>query len=105
MKRKVAGAIALAFALVSGHVLLGIQPAAQGQKPEKAQQWEYKIYKATDDDFAKDKAEKEFNKLASEGWEFVQVVVSRGPPQPGPAPVIPPVLHGTTCVLFKRAKK
>jgi hypothetical protein len=71
--------VALACALVVGFAWLGGHPAAQGQKPEKVQQWEYKIYNPTDADFANDKAEAAFNKLAAEGWEFVDTIVSRHP--------------------------
>jgi hypothetical protein len=116
MKRQLIYAIALAFAVVVGFVLLGNYPSAQAQKPDKAQRWEYKIYKPTDVDFANNKAEGEFNKLAAEGWEFVETIVSgarAGLAEPGRvgalpgagAIVDPPALHGITCVLFKCLKK
>jgi hypothetical protein len=73
--------------------------------PEKVPQWEYKIYKLTDADFAGNRAEVVFNQLAGEGWEFVTTVVTRmkheGAPLAGPVSPI----TGTTCVLFKRPKK
>ena len=104
MNRKIVGVFALVFAFVLGFVLLANQPAAQGQKPEKAPQWEYKIYKATDADLAGNKVDAEFNKFATEGWEFVKTLVSRVH-QPGPVAGGPSPLAGTTCVLFKRLKK
>jgi len=77
MNRNLAAAVVLVFALVLGYVLLGTQLAAQGQKPEKAQQWQYKTYSATDGNLANGKAEAEFNKLGAEGWEYVGKIVSR----------------------------
>src|SRR5438046_2285133 len=79
MNRKVPTVVALAVVLVLGLVWLGGQPEAQGQKPEKAQPWEYKIYRPTDAEFANGQAEAAFNKLAAEGWEFVETLVSRAP--------------------------
>jgi hypothetical protein len=105
MNRNVLRTVVAAGAVVLGFLWLGGQPAVQGQKPDKAQQWEYKIYKATDADLANDKAETAFNKLAGEGWEFVETLVTRmkheGAPLAGPTSPI----SGTTCVLFKRSKK
>lgn len=69
------------------------------------QQWEYKIYRPTDAEFANGQAEAAFNRLAGEGWEFVTTIVTRmkheGAPLAGPVSPI----TGTTCVLFKRLKK
>ena len=73
--------------------------------PDKVRQWEYKIYRPTDADFANGQAELAFNRLAGEGWEFVTTIVTRmkreGAPLAGPVSPI----TGTTCVLFKRLKK
>jgi hypothetical protein len=73
--------------------------------PEKVRQWEYKIYRPTDAEFANGQAEAAFNRLAGEGWEFAASIVTRmkheGAPLAGPVSPI----TGTTCVLFKRLKK
>lgn len=99
MNRQLLFAITLVLAVVLGFVFLGNHPAAEAQKPDKAQQWEYKIYQPTDADFATNKAEGEFNKLATEGWEFVETIVSRRRQKEGFAPV------DISCVLFRRLKK
>ena len=101
MNRTTMGLIALALVVLSG-VALGFQPTTvQGPKPEKAQQWEYKILTVIDLDFSSNKAEEQFNKLAADGWEFSQILVSRGPGTVGAGQP----LSNTTCFLFKRAKK
>ena len=96
MNRQVVYAIALVFAAVLGaavlgFVVLGNNPAAQAQKPDTAQQWEYKIYRVETELFH-NKAEAEFNKLAKEGWEFAQTI-----------PVSPNQSY--VYVLFRRLKK
>jgi hypothetical protein len=103
MNRKVVGVTVLTIALASGLVLLRIQPAAQGQVAVKGQQWEYKILNLNDNEFGQGKAETRFNQVAADGWEFVEVVVSRVAPPPAAVVVAP--LGSTTCVLFKRARK
>jgi hypothetical protein len=105
MNRNVLSAVALAAVLVLGFVWLGAQPAAQGQKPEKVQQWEYKILRPTDAEFANGQAEAVFNKLAADGWEFVEPIVSRAPLPQNLAGHPDRSLQATTCVLFKRVKK
>ena len=91
MNRQVVYGIALVFAAVLGFVVLGDNPAAQAQKPDTAQQWEYKIYRVESDLFH-NKAEAEFNKLAKEGWEFAQTI----PASPNQSYVY---------ALFRRLKK
>jgi hypothetical protein len=105
MHRKVVGVLALVLAVVGGILFLANQPAAQGQKPDRAQQWEYKIYKPTDADLASGQAEAEFNKLAGEGWEFVDTIVTRMKHEGAPLAGAASPITGTTCVLFKRVKR
>jgi hypothetical protein len=75
------------------------------QVPDKVRQWEYKIYRPTDADFVNGQAEAAFNKLAAEGWEFVETIVSRAPLPQNLAGQPDRSLQATTCVLFKRVKK
>jgi hypothetical protein len=72
--------------------------------PDKVRQWEYKIYSPTDADFANGQAEATFNRLAAEGWDFVQTIVSRPPLPQNLAGQPDRSLQATTCVLFKRVK-
>jgi len=105
MKRKIIYANALVFAIVLYFFLIVNSTATNAKKQERDQQWEYKIYKATDTDIATNKTEEEFNKLAMEGWEFVETIVSGERAGTGKFdPKFFGPLHATTCVLFKRIK-
>jgi hypothetical protein len=105
MNRNISAAMGIVVVIAFGFAFLGTQPAAQGQKPDQHPRWEYKIYKPTDGDFATNIAETEFNKLAADGWIFVETIVSRVPQPPNQAAPPDRSLERTTCVLFKRIKK
>jgi hypothetical protein len=66
---------ALLVAAVVGFTMLSCgpsQPQVNGQPGAKAQQWEYKLVEKPlmDITVKTEDAEKEFNKLGAEGWEY-----------------------------------
>jgi hypothetical protein len=68
--------ITVVVALVIGLAILlvGRQQEARGQKQEKVQQWEYKVFAFSSDPDqrkAADSQTERMNQLAAEGWEYV----------------------------------
>ncbi len=105
MNRTCVSVICLTVAIVLSAVLYLPQPAVHAENNAKPKQWEYKIYRTTDSDFASGKTEAEVNRFASEGWEFVETMLSRPPQTETVASPLDRSLASTTCLLFKREKR
>ena len=96
--------VALAAGLVLGALVASggwRQAQAQRQAQVKGPQWEFKVTSVPPN---ADRATKELNALADDGWEYVGLVNTSTPGIPGVG-VAPGNLGHESLVAFKRPKK